>query len=418
MFIKEVMAKIWSENYQNFMIEMNNAGRLDINELKKQCMLDIDKLNEKKFCSDNHTLTIIETMGCQHQFKNDCISGCTFCDWDSSRIPEIARMHALYDMDVDAYADVVKYSFQKIRGKNCTPSLIEQISIHDALDQKQFPIEAFDKLFGDSTTYSTKPNIGIISARASSVTYDGVMRWKNVFKRGLTIGIGIEVGNEWIRNHWLNKDITNNQIENAVKIIHKCGAKVCANIILGVSGIGAKNSLKIFWDTCRYVLSIGVDYILISPLVIKPKSLGNILRSNKVNEHYSLPVVLTDSLIGIIDRFPNDIPKFTFSPDNFEVVISMANGIERKMLESVYNLIDNMGKVYTTRKLNDFKEFDKTIINSNYYNENKELMQSEKSIIEELKSAAYILSNTLWNNEKMYNLFLKELDKFDCEDLI
>lgn len=417
MFITDVMSEIWNENYQQYNIELKKAIQYEVTDLKKLCKSDIDLLNEKVFVSKNHSLTIIETIGCQHQFKSNCISGCTFCDWDSARIPELARLKALQVKDKNVYSEIIRYSFEKIRGLSCEPSIIEQLSIHDALDKTQFPEDAFNKLFIDNSVYTSKPHVGIISARASSVTENSILQWKKLFKQGLTIGIGVEVGNEWLRNHWLNKNIYNYEIERAIKLIHDNGAKVCANILLGIPGISAYNSLDIFFDTCSYLIQHNVDFILISPLITKPKSLGNLLNSNQYNNDIPLSILLADAVNGIIEKFQEHISKFTFSPDNFESAIQMSHGEELIYLEQIYNSIDNMGKVYTTKQLNKFEKIYKEFKNSEYYTTYNQKSSSTTSIEENLKTSAITISNTLWKNNEKYNEFLKELEQFECEEL-
>lgn len=417
MFINDVMSEVWNSRYKEYIKILKFMEEKDINELKNLCKKDIDKLSEKVFVSDNHSLTIIETIGCQHQFRNDRISGCSFCDWDSTRISEIARLRVLLEKDKEAYGDVLKYSFQKIRGSDCSPCLIEQISIHDVMDSKQFPEEAFKKLFIEESVYRTRPNIGIISARAANVRDDKIKEWKKVFKRALTVGIGIEVGNEWIRNHWLNKNTSNEQVENAVRVIHNNGAKVCANIILGVSGLCDKNALEIFFDTCRYILEIGVDFILISPLIVKEKSLGRLINENKNGCEGFLSVLLAEAVYGINEKFGAHISKFTFSPDNFEDSIQNSYGEEKEYLKGIFQSIGNMGKVYTVREFESFLEFYNQFSNSDYYKNNVNKMDSGLSIKEELKNVAKYVALKLWSEDKRYEEFVEEINEFDLEEI-
>lgn len=419
MFIDKVMSEIWKSTYEAYIEALGASRSKSTEELKELCRNDINKLAEKVFLSDLHSLTIVETIGCQHQFKKNRISGCTFCDWDSARVGEVARLRALLEKDEQAYADVVKYSFQKIRGAKCSPTLIEQISIHDIMDTVQFPEAAFRHVFVEDSVYNTSPEIGIVSARASSVTAEQVKKWKQVFRKSLTIGIGIEVGNQWLRNNWLNKNITNIQIQRSIELIHENGAKVCANILLGIPELSNKNALTVFFDTCRYILEIGVDFILVSPLITKPKSLGSMLATDADESDNCQSAMIADAVYGITQRFSQSISKFTFSPDNFEAAILKAQGEEREFMDRVYKAIDNMGKVYTSKGLLEFYKAYEELKESDYYRKEEALMNSNSSsITEELRESALRINNILWDNDEHFLDFLVELEDFKESELL
>ena len=61
-------------------------------------------------------------------------------------------------------------------------------------------------------------------------------------------------------------------------MIRECGAKSCANIILGIPGISERYALILFINTLSYVLNTAkFDYVLISPLINKKNTIGYIL---------------------------------------------------------------------------------------------------------------------------------------------
>ena len=346
MVIEKVISELWKQQYLDYKEERERVDGMTEEELVMLCRQDIIELNEKPYCTNMHTLSIMETIGCQHQIKADKIAGCSFCNWDSSRMKEIAHLAKLREKNVKLYADTIKFSFQRIRGENCTATLIEQMSVHDILNEKQYPQEAFHIMFKESGVYRNTPQIGIISARADSVTAEKVKMWRTGLKRSLTIGRGVECGNEFLRNHWLNKKITNENLKNATDIIHKEGGKVCANILLGLPGLSEDIALPLFLDTCQYVLNeLQVDYVLISPLINKENTLGCLL--NKQVSTISTQLLI-NAIRGLEKHFLSQLSKITFSPDNLESMKRMKTGKELSELEKMYKSIENMGTVYTT----------------------------------------------------------------------
>ena len=346
MVIENIIRKIWDEEYQLYLDECEKSRSIDEDCLFEICKKDVLALNEKPYKSKEHTLTIMETIGCQYQMRGNGISGCSFCNWDSKRIKELARLYVLKGKNEEKYAQIIRFSFTRIRGERCNPSLIEQLSVHDIFNKNQFPLCAYKDMFEDYSVYRKRPEWGIISARADQVTAERVLMWKKAFKRGLTIGIGIECGNNWIRNHFLNKNISNQQIKSAVEIIQSQGCKVCANILLGMPGLSEESGLAIFYDTCNFVVNeLNVDYVLISPLINKEKTIGILCNENQRSISSDL---LINAVVGLQERYSKQLNKVTFSPDNLDLMLKGKEGNELKMVQNLFSIIDNLGTVYTS----------------------------------------------------------------------
>lgn len=58
--------------------------------------------------------------------------------------------------------------------------------------------------------------------------------------------IGVEVTNEWLRNHWINKSLSDSKLENAIGMLHEEGFKVNTNILLGIPALPKNNQLCCF----------------------------------------------------------------------------------------------------------------------------------------------------------------------------
>ena len=389
------MREIWRQPFEKYQSCLQKYKICSAEELFLLCKNDINKLNEQVFKTEHHCLTILETIGCRHQIREDSISGCTFCNWDCERIEEIARLKSLQQKDKNLYAQIISYSFESIRGTVCKPEFIEQISVHNILDEEQFPDEAYDMIFGDTSTYISKPQLGIISARADTVNADKVEKWKKAFRRNLTIGLGVEVGNEWLRNNWLNKNITNEQLQVAIDCIHDKNVSVCANIILGIPGLDDYNSLKVFHDTCQFCFNIGADYILISPLITKTQTLGALLGERETISEQ----LFWQAVLHIKQYFEPYLKRLTFSPDNMKTMVSFHGDQWQKKYES----IGILNKVYASPEL----------FHPERLNENTSPLFQKSLIKENLWDSAKAASNLIWGeNRTMLDGFKAELERF------
>ena len=92
----------------------------------------------------------------------------------------------------------------------------------------------FYELFVANKLFVEQPFSYIFETRASSITSEKL----NMLKKYLPpnsraiIEFGVETSNEWIRNHWLNKNISNEQICNAIELVRSFGYKSSADVLL------------------------------------------------------------------------------------------------------------------------------------------------------------------------------------------
>ena len=351
MFIEKVLEYIWKDETKKYFDELERIRGIPVETLYDLCQKDIMELNDEScFKTNLHTLTVLETNGCSHQFNDKRIGGCSFCDWDSPRVRQLARLKMLSQLDQVKYAEIIRFSFLTARGEKCKPCLIEQLSVHNIFDKKQFPHAAFELMFEKELVYNKLPEVGIISARADYVTSDLVQKWKNIFRKSLTIGIGVECGNEWIRNYWLNKHVSNKQIFDSATIIRENNAKICANILLGMPALSEEVSLGVFLDTCEFLLKkVNVDYILISPLINKKRTLGGFLDGHESTISYRL---LLSAICGIQTWFADYIGRITFSPDNLKRMMELSKGDDLIAIKELFEIVKQLGKVYTSNECN------------------------------------------------------------------
>lgn len=221
MFIHFLMKKMWENETKQFHLILKESLNKNIVELYNETLLEITKLKRNNLKTHEYTEVILESMGCTYCNRNGYFCGCSICDWDSLLINLMARMEALRCKDIDYYCRAVAFSITSIRGINIKGEAIEEIAIHNSFCNWQFPNELIDFIFKSKYIYIKNPLVGILQARAVNITQDKIDEWKGVFRKKLSVSIGVETSNEWIRNHWLNKSINNNQILDAVRLLKK-----------------------------------------------------------------------------------------------------------------------------------------------------------------------------------------------------
>jgi antitoxin (DNA-binding transcriptional repressor) of toxin-antitoxin stability system len=179
--------------------------------------------------------------------------------------------------------------------------------------------------------------------KLSSIKKEKIRKVKEAFRKNVTICIGVEIGNEWVRKYWLNKDTSNQQIEKAIAVAHEEKAILGATIILGMPGLSERQSIELLFQTISWLISTPLKYIQIGYLVRKDRTVQNYLYQELRNDEdlCSLGVVKREKtgLLNIIILFDTIIKIFENNP-----------GAERKTIFSPQNFIDN-AKLYKNKDI-------------------------------------------------------------------
>ncbi|ACL75323.1 radical SAM protein [Ruminiclostridium cellulolyticum] len=276
MFIDDVIAKIWEPSYIEYKRIYDKAMNTDTDKLFHT--LAGQKMSTIYY-PNGLTMSVLATSGCPHRFREDRISGCSMCNYQSYFFNTYASMAALKKKDINLYAKAVRLSFENARGVMSKPNLFELISASDTLSREELPPQAFEELFGKNDLFSKKPFKYIMETRAPSVTSESMEMLKKYLgnKSRVLLELGIESSDEWIRNHWINKDITNKDIITAVELIHQAGFKFSINILFGIPMLTEQQSIEIFKKSVEWADELGADEILCFPLSRKEGTLQGFL---------------------------------------------------------------------------------------------------------------------------------------------
>ncbi len=246
---------------------------------------------------DGESLTLLPSSGCAYWS-----SGCSMCNYQSPFTKGLAAMKALGMRDPQKYAEMMEQEFRRLRKDSPDPYPDELISVYDSLSDKEMPPLARKAVYG-STVFSKAPGYVTIETRASNITREKLREVRSYYGSGTTIALefGVEVADEWLRTHWLNKGILNRQIEDAVTIAHECGCIVTPDVIIGIPGLAECQSKQLFVETMAWLESIGVDKYKVLPLNRKDYTLQGYLY-----EHLRDSPELTR--VGIVDGAHTGLP--------------------------------------------------------------------------------------------------------------
>lgn len=421
MFIEEVMKKILmpiSEKYLNALTYAKNVSAQDLyNELLDELSTSISFFNEDD--SKMHGTTIFVSPGCSHNVRKGIHCGCSFCDWNESYLVNPAKAMVLREKSPELYKEIQYISLGKSRGYGNTPKIMEEFALHDCFDDNQVSADELNYIFKEKCIYSSPPIIGLVQVRADSITSEKISLWKTMVRKQLTLGIGVETGNEWIRNHWLNKNLTDATLVNAIKIAHENKCKVSLNLLLSLPGLTDKQCVEIFIESVEKLIKLGCDSIMISPLVRKKYTLQNILDNSKdvhinnFNSDWSMYMIL-EALFTIRNR-KDLLEKLMFSSLNFNDYFNNKFDNSQKIISEIFEMLDigamkEYSKLFSKiEELRTTQPYKKYLV---YYNSQVGMDQ----IIATLNKQSQIICTKLFDKDLSVQLleqFTKELQLYE-----
>lgn len=406
------------------MEQLVNTLKAGINQHKNQ----INSISSPLFSE-----VMLPTSGCPHCLKSGVLGGCCFCDYISDHIEGLAMINVLRQKDRDTYIDLMKCAVEVSRGKKIAPSVSEVLTAYDTLNIQEVPDELCEALF-TSLPYQNKPFQIELETRASSVTAQRLLFWKKRLPvRRVIIRMGVEIGDDWVRNHWLNKNISNTQIQKAVEAIHQVGWKANANLILGLPGLTEEQSIALFIEGVLWAEAVGFDTIVFSYLNHVPYSLQNYLYTQMKDniplkeagiyrqEHtcqlsfYSLFYVFEQ----VIEKKPEMISKIGFSVFNPFTGNQALCDTYRKMgvldmVQTGVRLLLEFNQKRDKQILLDFKKHLETSELYALYRQTIEEQKGAGSLIQTLKTVAEQLAKQLWPDQAQnkFAMFEDELKDY------
>lgn len=274
MFIDDVMQEIWKPTSRIYLEKYKEYEQMDTNDLVNYLDKAEMMLTSYPYCN----LNMLLTAGCSHHVRKGNMSGCSMCNYQINHIDALVALNVLRNRDVLKYVDIVIKSFTNRRGEITQQMYSEVVTGYNIFDSFECPELLIEKIFGEASPYKVRPFRYVVEARANDVTKENVAMLRRLIPKGrIEIEIGIETEDDWLRNHWLNKNVTNNEIKNAVQIMSEYKVPVMADIILGIPGLTEMQGIDICCKTIDWLEELGVENYTILPLNRRSNTLQDYL---------------------------------------------------------------------------------------------------------------------------------------------
>lgn len=289
-FIQLFIQGLNKEDSNRFLHYYQEAIRMPENQL----YLLLEKHKATYYTTGHRNLSNLMTCGCQHRVCRDYVlAGCSMCNLHNKSLDHTAYMTAMRERNEVLYSQLVKLSFLNARGTNPSRTIHEYLFSYDFLNEREIPDICLEMLLGKNGIYKRKPFVYEFETAARSITWKRLKLLKQYTKDAkVIIRIGIECADEWIRNHWLIKNISNDDIIKAIKACKEFGFEVTGNVLLGLPGFTEENSITEFINSVEWLDEIEIDSISCSILDRYENTLqGYIydsLRTNSVLAHYGI----------------------------------------------------------------------------------------------------------------------------------
>ncbi len=224
------------------------------------------------------------TRGCMH----DAGGGCTMCNYGKGDgIIEQERM-------LDELRSLVQRLPWEFEDFLLTPS-------GSMLDEREVPRELREKL--KIILKDVKARRFIIETRADSVSGEGLEFLKDMMPSAETyVEIGYESGNDWILRNCINKGTDTASFERAARLIHRAGAKVTANIAVGIPFLSERASIGEAVSSVQKAFAQGADSVVLFPYHVKH---GTLLEAMYQRGWYQC--VSLWALAEVLSRFPEEM---------------------------------------------------------------------------------------------------------------
>lgn len=355
MIINEVMEYIWGDVAEKYNAELKRCLLLPDAELVSALSGRLQTM-ERGISSYAYAENILPTCGCNNRHHNGKLSGCAMCDWESDNYAMCAAMAALKQKNKNLYVEILRKSIEINRGSQVKPSLIEELATHDLLDEGDIIPEFYEDIFVHNKLYEKRPFFGMMAARPDSITAEKIRKWKRQYRKGLIVGMGVETSDEWIRNHWLNKNTSQKSLMNALNILEEENVSAGGDILFGIPGISAGHSIHILKDSLAFLNATSMQSIVVSPLSRKKLTLQNFIHNHLANREE-------------INRIYGGETYFTDIPSPYTLLIGMHEvlneipGVEQKVKISPQNTMAYLDQILHEEKQDKFTDKEYAVLN-------------------------------------------------------
>lgn len=417
MFIEEVVTKIWEPVSKQYESVYNEAMAMDQKDLYNVIINEIKKVNTQVYKSRALNMTVLPTSGCPHNNRKGKFSGCSMCDFNSTQVDNMAKMAALKQKSPELYGKSIKFSFENSRGIAPRPGIVELITAQDCFNEEELPDNVFEDLFINKGLFQRKPYKVILETRISSISSKKLSLCKEKLGKKVAVEFGLEVGDEWIRNHWINKNVTNSQVEEAIRTIRETGCESSANILIGIPGLTETQSIDLFVKTFLWLKELGCTHILCSPLSRKERTLQGFIyehlrdnqRLNELNlvhgEQTGMPFIFTvfDALSRVLQEVEGAQELIALSPTNFSPYFEMTENLTSSTeMEGTALIIIDALKNYTTSGDPDILRKTKQVLENNrHYHNYLVIIEKQKKAGDVANTISILgeeISKVLWSD--------------------
>lgn len=441
MFIEQVIKKVWELQSAEYRDAWDEAEKLTASELYDNILAGFLHVNLNTLPNEYMKITNIVTSGCAHCIRDKCFQGCTFCDFYSSYASDIAKMSVLKQKDRILYAKVVQYGVELQRKNNPIPAMVEYFSAHDTLDQDVITDEVIQELSKLQNEGSRRTFNCFFETRASSVTEDKLKTWKSNVAEKISsraeLVFGTETSDEWIRNHWLNKNIKNDDIDRAIEAGRTQKCFVGTTVLIGIPGLPDAQSMKIFQETFMSISKKKVNHIICSPMLPKKNTLQGYIahelmqndilkKTGVINGSFTgMPhiVMVFDALCSIIGKGTEVSKKLVLCPSFFPPYLEIVRKVYQERINEgtpvfLCDAIQAFSENADGEKMLRARE---QAVQSKFYMDYLELLKKQEEIgdvYEVIQMTGTELAKQFWPDrwEEYSGMLREEIDEKKCSD--
>lgn len=352
MFMQKIIKMIWADHYTQVDDLIRKYEGLSEEMLLDMALKECQKLNIKYFSRPGFIQNIIPSIGCTKCFKQ---YPCSFCSFHLENEKYSALMRILRRKNVDYYVKVLLENFKIVRGAyKVDPYPVELFAVRDFFNKFEFPEQAFTTFLGEDGVFTRKPLYGTVFT-GGIVQKEEIQKLRTAFKKNVSIMMGIEIKSEWIRKYWLNKNVTNENIEKSIYNISEIGATCGATVILGMPGLTDKQSIDLLIDTIKWLDSMPVTYIQIGYLVIKPNTIQEYIYNN-LKDDQDL------NEIGVVKGLRTGLIDIIVLYDTIARIFLINRNIYKKIIFSTQNFIDNGNKYRNLKRYGKLSSLEEQLL--------------------------------------------------------
>lgn len=212
------------------------------------------------------------TQGCKYT-KNG-YGGCLVCDYSSSSQPP-----------VDEQIKYIKQGLDEI--KKMTPYILINAS-GSFFDNNEVPKNVRVAIYNKLSQYK---ELGLIlETLLETITENKLINIREILKtQTIHIEFGVESCNLLFQKYSVNKKNLNlNSLNSKIKLIHKYNMSSVANVLVGLPFLSEKEIIDESVKTIHKIIDLGISYIVVFPVNIKPYTTLYWLYKNNLYKNISL----------------------------------------------------------------------------------------------------------------------------------